>query len=417
MVKREGTPPTDDDSKYFTVNYPYPLYVNMISKPERDAFALWIASCIGQEYLVSVYIKNSAPNMVIVEVEKSCPKDKINALLGLHKWSEFLRNPEPDQYDKESRVYYCRYKSGRQVQKNGWNRLDVWEDWFKDFDPLNCAFNVPYPKTSYCDVPLETQTEYALCRPLPNEVFPKPKPVPTHATVVGSAKYVNEKLNGEPIVSSIPAKPTKSWANAVTSALPRKAEVEWPRTHSTSSSGSGSEVSQPVPTSGNFNPTSLPPGIGPPPGLPAPVSQTSSEWDVASEAMSSSESTFWPTNAEVITNSLTAASLSDGQDPAAEDKDQYWAEQPKRPVDWGKPICPVHEAHCRVQLCEVMSKIDHDKKREAERQNGRASSEGGWTEAKTGGRGKGRQGRGRGGASRGSSSKDFIGGGRGRGGW
>lgn len=73
--------------------------------------------------------------MVIIEVMKTCPR--IHALLGAHKWSLFLKHPDADQVDKESRVYYCRYSSGREVQKYGWKRLDVWDDWFDNFDPIN----------------------------------------------------------------------------------------------------------------------------------------------------------------------------------------------------------------------------------------------------------------------------------------
>ena len=36
----------------------------------------------------------------------------------------------------------------------------------------------PYPKSTYCDVPVEAQTGVPLCRPLPKEKFPKPAPAP-----------------------------------------------------------------------------------------------------------------------------------------------------------------------------------------------------------------------------------------------
>lgn len=55
--------------------------------------------------------------MVIIEILKSEAKE--NALLGLHKWSEFLKNPGSDEKDKESRVYYCTHENDRKVQKSG----------------------------------------------------------------------------------------------------------------------------------------------------------------------------------------------------------------------------------------------------------------------------------------------------------
>ena len=55
--------------------------------------------------------------MVIIEVDKGC--SKIDRLLGAHKWREFLKSPEKGQMENESRIYYCFYSKGRDVQKYG----------------------------------------------------------------------------------------------------------------------------------------------------------------------------------------------------------------------------------------------------------------------------------------------------------
>ena len=73
--------------------------------------------------------------MVIIEVKKHCPK--INSLLGLHKWSEFLKNPASDQVGNESRIYHCRYSTSSELRKYMWKRFDVLDNWFDKYDPVN----------------------------------------------------------------------------------------------------------------------------------------------------------------------------------------------------------------------------------------------------------------------------------------
>ncbi|EJF60649.1 hypothetical protein DICSQDRAFT_62275, partial [Dichomitus squalens LYAD-421 SS1] len=64
---------------------------------------------------------------IIVEVDESLPSFRV--LLGLHKWSEFLKNSKGHE-ETVSGVYYCTYGSDRDVQKNGWLRIDVEDGWF-----------------------------------------------------------------------------------------------------------------------------------------------------------------------------------------------------------------------------------------------------------------------------------------------
>ena len=51
-----------------------------------------------------------------MEIDESLRSFRV--LLGLHKRSEFLKDPKGQQ-DTVSKVYYCTYKSDRVVQKNG----------------------------------------------------------------------------------------------------------------------------------------------------------------------------------------------------------------------------------------------------------------------------------------------------------
>jgi hypothetical protein len=55
--------------------------------------------------------------MVILEIERTF--DGFRSLLGEHRWDEFLRNPTEEETGKVSQVFYCLYKSNREVQKDG----------------------------------------------------------------------------------------------------------------------------------------------------------------------------------------------------------------------------------------------------------------------------------------------------------
>lgn len=56
-------------------------------------------------------------NKIILAILKSCKR--MNALLGSHKWCDFLKNPDEDLIELESRVFYCRYQTDREAQKAG----------------------------------------------------------------------------------------------------------------------------------------------------------------------------------------------------------------------------------------------------------------------------------------------------------
>ena len=45
--------------------------------------------------------------------------DRFDGLLGLHTWSKFLSMPSEEEKDKSSKIFYCTYNTGRQVEKSG----------------------------------------------------------------------------------------------------------------------------------------------------------------------------------------------------------------------------------------------------------------------------------------------------------
>ncbi|OSC98475.1 hypothetical protein PYCCODRAFT_1375220 [Trametes coccinea BRFM310] len=69
-----------------------------------------------------------SPGSVIIEIDETFPEFK--RLLGAHKWSEFLVDPG-DEAAFVSKIFYCTWNSDRDVQKNGWKRIDVQDKWFK----------------------------------------------------------------------------------------------------------------------------------------------------------------------------------------------------------------------------------------------------------------------------------------------
>jgi len=67
--------------------------------------------------MVDLSMSQQARDMVIIEVAREYPH--FDRLLGEHRWSEFLREPSEQEKDQVTKVFYCTYSTGRQVQKNG----------------------------------------------------------------------------------------------------------------------------------------------------------------------------------------------------------------------------------------------------------------------------------------------------------
>ncbi|KAH9959053.1 hypothetical protein BC827DRAFT_1135249 [Russula dissimulans] len=119
MPKRPQTPPPpDDEPRYLTVVHPYPLNANLMLLADRRTLALWLACCTGKDVLLSMFHKPSSPGMVIIEVSRDFD-GRFDLLLGTHEWSALLKRPTKEEEDKASKVFYCRYNTGRMVEKLG----------------------------------------------------------------------------------------------------------------------------------------------------------------------------------------------------------------------------------------------------------------------------------------------------------
>ncbi|CDO77597.1 hypothetical protein BN946_scf184936.g22 [Trametes cinnabarina] len=242
MPKRAKTPTIEDDAKYLTVVRPYPAHPNMELEDHRREFARWIASCTGAFYLRAFYHKPTSPGSVIIEIDETFPEFK--RLLGAHKWSEFLVEPN-DEAHFVSKIFYCTWNSDRDVQKNGWKRVDVQDKWFRSKAPSK--FVSPYPTTHWCEVP-------------PTSPPPPPEPVP----VVGTPEWQAWKERQKTRVVTARTRavlPSTQTAPPVTSA-PSVASTP---PISRAASSSGSSVVEPLLRQAWRNATTpvLPPGLLP----------------------------------------------------------------------------------------------------------------------------------------------------------
>ncbi|KAI0034885.1 hypothetical protein K488DRAFT_44530 [Vararia minispora EC-137] len=89
--------------------------------------------------------------MVIIEVEKEF--DRFEDLLGLHKWSEILRNPTEEEARCSSSVFYCRFGSARDAQKEGWKQIPIIDAWFEEggWSPNNRRVTVSHFPAAFHD--------------------------------------------------------------------------------------------------------------------------------------------------------------------------------------------------------------------------------------------------------------------------
>lgn len=55
--------------------------------------------------------------MVIIEVD--CEFDRLDALLGMHSWSEFLLAPSEEEANNSSKVFYCTYHNADALKDSG----------------------------------------------------------------------------------------------------------------------------------------------------------------------------------------------------------------------------------------------------------------------------------------------------------
>jgi len=164
-------PMEKEDSTYLTVVHPYPPNTNLQLPTDRRTLALWLACCTGKpDVLRAMFHKPKAAGMVIIEVD--CEFERLEALLGMHSWSEFLLAPTEEEAGNSSKVFHCTYHNAEALRDAGWNRVEIEDHWFQGWRLDNDRIKHPYPKATYCDVPPELKTEVPMCHRLPRRSFP-----------------------------------------------------------------------------------------------------------------------------------------------------------------------------------------------------------------------------------------------------
>ncbi|KAJ8517637.1 hypothetical protein ONZ45_g5213 [Pleurotus djamor] len=288
MPKKPRTPPPgDDEPKYLAIYKSYPLNTHWELPSDCRTFARWFACCVGKDDLLkflAFFHKPRARGIVIVEMDRSY--QHFDRLLGEHAWGKFLKNPSHEEKDGVSQVFYSTYSSGREAQKDGWKRVNVEDEWFRNWAPNNALIHFPYPATTWCPTPHEDKTNKPMCRPLPQAVLPAPpKLVPP---VVGSANWVATQgkptasaLRGawgagrprgaargngpsvsiprseQPIITSKAKSPTNAWSKPA-------ASIPWGSPPSSNTSNTPPGLSPLTPSSAGASPRLLPQsGIGP----------------------------------------------------------------------------------------------------------------------------------------------------------
>lgn len=90
-------------------------------------------------------------------------------LLGEHRWAEFLLRPSDEEEPRKTKIYWSTYGSTRQVDKEGWRRIDIQDAWFAPgkWTPNNEKIRFPYPPSRWCDLAAEDPTNKNFCRHIP----------------------------------------------------------------------------------------------------------------------------------------------------------------------------------------------------------------------------------------------------------
>ncbi|KAF8649456.1 hypothetical protein AX16_005789 [Volvariella volvacea WC 439] len=224
MPKKPKVVEVEDDSKYFTVYRPYPLNAAWLIDDHCKQFILWIATCIGTiDPIFALYHRPGSDSMVVVEIDKGWNED--DRLLGQHSWSKFLTKATPADNERVSQVFYSFYNSFVGLGKDGWKRVEVRQQWRKDWRPDNMVIRTPYPPTEWCSVPQVNMVGKNICRPLPARLAkPAPKAPPL---VPGSAAWAQK--NQPPTPVEVVPEPRRAAAPPA-KANPTKSPVITPKT-------------------------------------------------------------------------------------------------------------------------------------------------------------------------------------------
>lgn len=213
-----------------TIYYPYPQHANMEVEEDVQHVARWLGSIVRPGYFHAFYHKPSARNTVIIEVSKRIGEDR-RKLLGQHTWKDILKNPSEGEKEHKSGIFHCVFNSIRDVQKEGWKRIDFEDTWFMrkpekgqkyksihydqaEWDTIvqeEGKFNIPYPLSKRCEVPMEDPTNRGFCRPLPVDLFPIPVLPEMPREVPGTLEWAKVK-----------ARPESAWAKTLPKTIKEK---------------------------------------------------------------------------------------------------------------------------------------------------------------------------------------------------
>jgi hypothetical protein len=119
------------------------------------------------------------PSIALVEISRDY-KDWAR-ILGEHKWQLAIHNNRPADRERWSRIYYASFRDHRAAEKAGWKIKQI-DDAFICNDVVDIV-NSPYPKTTWCNTSHPDQTNFALLRPIPVDLFPDSAPKPKQKVV------------------------------------------------------------------------------------------------------------------------------------------------------------------------------------------------------------------------------------------
>ncbi|PPQ64367.1 hypothetical protein CVT24_008436 [Panaeolus cyanescens] len=183
----------DKRTKLFTISHCYPLNFNWIYPKDRKACALWLAEIIGTEPLFRMWHRPKSRAMILVEIDRAgLPESAEARLLGEHRWSEILKDPVDLEVDWKSKVFHSLYNTPDAAIKDGWNPVDIEDDWFEDWEPGMSRFHQPYPMSHWCAIVPADTTGKQICHHLPVKIKPQPPREPQ--PVVGSSNWIEKKV-------------------------------------------------------------------------------------------------------------------------------------------------------------------------------------------------------------------------------
>ncbi|KDQ12008.1 hypothetical protein BOTBODRAFT_34860 [Botryobasidium botryosum FD-172 SS1] len=142
------------------------------SRNAKTDICQWL-TCAGLE-IWALYTKTTE-NCIIVQVKRT---EKVESVLGGHKWSNFLKNRQYPGWDtKVSKIFECTLQTSRAVTRQ---HMFEQSDWLPDSSDTHFHFAKPYPSPDRTVLPPPTLLgKISFARPLPKPAQAAPQPAPT----------------------------------------------------------------------------------------------------------------------------------------------------------------------------------------------------------------------------------------------